>query len=124
MDTMLPDARSPSRTHCCHEFISAALSVFPTAPFELISSPAHRPVSRPHPSLWIGIHLAFPGRSCFASSTSIAPAGNDRHLVSIGKKVLMKHLVVVAHPAEDSFTMGLMRTYAAELEKLGHSQRT
>jgi NAD(P)H dehydrogenase (quinone) len=36
----------------------------------------------------------------------------------------MKHLVVVAHPAEDSFTMGLMRTYAAELEKLGHSQRT
>ncbi|MGP0092230.1 MAG: NAD(P)H-dependent oxidoreductase [Xanthobacteraceae bacterium] len=36
----------------------------------------------------------------------------------------MKHLVVVAHPAEDSFTMGLARTYAAELEKLGHSQRT
>jgi NAD(P)H dehydrogenase (quinone) len=36
----------------------------------------------------------------------------------------MKHLVVVAHPAEDSFTMGLTRTYGAELEKLGHSQRT
>jgi NAD(P)H dehydrogenase (quinone) len=36
----------------------------------------------------------------------------------------MKHLVVVAHPAEDSFTMGLTRSYAAELEKLGHSQRT
>jgi NAD(P)H dehydrogenase (quinone) len=36
----------------------------------------------------------------------------------------MKHLVVVAHPVEDSFTMGLMRAYAAELESLGHSQRT
>ncbi|MGZ8984569.1 MAG: NAD(P)H-dependent oxidoreductase [Methylotenera sp.] len=36
----------------------------------------------------------------------------------------MKHLVVVAHPAEDSFTMGLTRTYAAKLEQLGHSQRT
>ncbi|MGP0091916.1 MAG: NAD(P)H-dependent oxidoreductase [Xanthobacteraceae bacterium] len=36
----------------------------------------------------------------------------------------MKHLVVVAHPAEDSFTMGLTRAYATELEKLGHSQRT
>jgi NAD(P)H dehydrogenase (quinone) len=36
----------------------------------------------------------------------------------------MKHLVVVAHPVEDSFTMGLTRAYAAELESLGHSQRT
>src|ERR1022692_5246825 len=36
----------------------------------------------------------------------------------------MQHLIVVAHPAEDSFTMGLTRAYAAELEKLGHSQRT
>ena len=36
----------------------------------------------------------------------------------------MKHLIVTAHPAEDSFTMGLTRAYAAELEKLGHSQRT
>ena len=36
----------------------------------------------------------------------------------------MKHLIVVAHPAEDSFTMGLMRAYAAELENLGHSQQT
>jgi NAD(P)H dehydrogenase (quinone) len=36
----------------------------------------------------------------------------------------MKHLVVVAHPVEESFTMGLARTYATELEKLGHSQRT
>jgi len=36
----------------------------------------------------------------------------------------MKHLVVVAHPSEDSFTMGLTRAYTAELEKLGHSQRT
>ncbi len=35
----------------------------------------------------------------------------------------MKHLIVVAHPAEDSFTVGLARNYAAELEKLGHSQR-
>ncbi len=36
----------------------------------------------------------------------------------------MKHLIVAAHPAEDSFTMGLTRSYAAELERLGHSQRT
>jgi len=36
----------------------------------------------------------------------------------------MKHLIVVAHPAEDSFTMGLTRTYATELEQLGHSQQT
>lgn len=36
----------------------------------------------------------------------------------------MKHLIVVSHPAEDSFTMGLARSYAAELEKLGHQQRT
>jgi NAD(P)H dehydrogenase (quinone) len=36
----------------------------------------------------------------------------------------MKHLVVVAHPVEDSFTMGLTRAYATELEDLGHSQRT
>src|ERR1035441_7336204 len=36
----------------------------------------------------------------------------------------MKHLIVVAHPAEDSFTKGLTRSYAAELERLGHSQRT
>ncbi len=36
----------------------------------------------------------------------------------------MKHLIVVAHPAEDSFTMGLTRSYATELERLGHSQLT
>jgi len=36
----------------------------------------------------------------------------------------MKHLVVVAHPVEDSFTMGLTRAYVSELEKLGHNQRT
>ncbi len=36
----------------------------------------------------------------------------------------MKHLVVVAHPVEDSLTMGLTRAYAAELEALGHSQKT
>jgi NAD(P)H dehydrogenase (quinone) len=36
----------------------------------------------------------------------------------------MKHLVVVAHPAEESFTMALARTYAAELEALGHVQQT
>lgn len=36
----------------------------------------------------------------------------------------MKHLIIVAHPAENSLTMGLTRAYAAELEKLGHSQRT
>jgi NAD(P)H dehydrogenase (quinone) len=36
----------------------------------------------------------------------------------------MKHLIVVAHPVEDSFTMGLARSYAAELARLGHSQRT
>jgi NAD(P)H dehydrogenase (quinone) len=36
----------------------------------------------------------------------------------------MNHLVDVAHPAEKSFTLGIARMYAAELEKLGHSQRT
>ncbi len=36
----------------------------------------------------------------------------------------MKHLIVAAHPEQDSLTMGLARTYTAELEKLGHSQRT
>jgi NAD(P)H dehydrogenase (quinone) len=36
----------------------------------------------------------------------------------------MKHLIVAAHPAKDSFTMGLTHAYAAELQKLGHSQRT
>ncbi len=35
----------------------------------------------------------------------------------------MQHLIVVAHPAEDSFTMGLTRAYAAKLEQLGHSQK-
>jgi NAD(P)H dehydrogenase (quinone) len=36
----------------------------------------------------------------------------------------MKHLVVVAHPVADSFTMALVRVYAAALEGPGHSQRT
>jgi NAD(P)H dehydrogenase (quinone) len=36
----------------------------------------------------------------------------------------MKHLIVTAHPVEDSFTMGLTRAYSAELDELGHSQRT
>ena len=36
----------------------------------------------------------------------------------------MKHLIVVAHPSEDSFTMVLTRAYQAELERLGHSSRT
>jgi NAD(P)H dehydrogenase (quinone) len=36
----------------------------------------------------------------------------------------MKHLVIVAHPAADSFTMALTRAYTAQLEQLGHSQRT
>lgn len=36
----------------------------------------------------------------------------------------MRHIVIVAHPAAASFTMGLARAYAAELEQLGHSQRT
>jgi NAD(P)H dehydrogenase (quinone) len=36
----------------------------------------------------------------------------------------MRHLIVVAHPAAHSFTMGLARAYAAELGELGHSQRT
>jgi len=36
----------------------------------------------------------------------------------------MRHLIVVAHPAEDSFTLALTRAYAAELERPGHTQRT
>lgn len=35
----------------------------------------------------------------------------------------MKHLLVVAYPSEDSFTIALTRAYAAELKELGHSQR-
>ncbi len=35
----------------------------------------------------------------------------------------MKHLIVVAHPVENSFTMALARAYVAELERLGHSAR-
>ena len=58
----------------------------------------------------------------------LALAWTDYSLRTIkaqSKKVSdMQHLIVVAHPAEDSFTMGLTRSYAAELEKLGHSQRT
>jgi NAD(P)H dehydrogenase (quinone) len=33
---------------------------------------------------------------------------------------MMKHLIVVAHPAPESFTMRLTRAYAAALESLGH----
>jgi len=36
----------------------------------------------------------------------------------------MKHLVIVAHPVADSFTMALTRAYTAQLEQLAHSQRT
>jgi NAD(P)H dehydrogenase (quinone) len=36
----------------------------------------------------------------------------------------MKHLIVVAHPLEDSITMKLARAYALELQQLGHSQVT
>ncbi len=36
----------------------------------------------------------------------------------------MKHLIVVAHPVEDSFTMALTRAYADELVRLGHEQKT
>jgi len=36
----------------------------------------------------------------------------------------MKHLVVVAHPAEASFTFALTRAYTDELELLGHTTQT
>ena len=36
----------------------------------------------------------------------------------------MQHLVVVAHPVENSFTMALARAYGAELTALGHSVKT
>lgn len=36
----------------------------------------------------------------------------------------MNHLIVVAHPSVDSFTMGLARSYADELQELGHRQQT
>ena len=36
----------------------------------------------------------------------------------------MKHLVVVAHPCKESFTVALARAYVAELEVLGHSTKT
>jgi len=34
----------------------------------------------------------------------------------------MKHLIVVSHPSEGSFTIAVARSYAAQLEELGHSQ--
>jgi hypothetical protein len=51
-------------------------------------------------------------------------AGQGGNLGASGKEGHMKRLVVVAHPAEDSFTMGLTRAYVAELERLGHNQQT
>jgi NAD(P)H dehydrogenase (quinone) len=36
----------------------------------------------------------------------------------------MKHLIVVSHPAERSFTMALANAYAAELDDLGQEQQT
>jgi len=36
----------------------------------------------------------------------------------------MKHLIIAAHPSEASFTMSVARSYAAELEKLGHVTHT
>ena len=36
----------------------------------------------------------------------------------------MQHLIVVAHPDEHSFTMGLVHAYADELLQLGHSKQT
>jgi NAD(P)H dehydrogenase (quinone) len=36
----------------------------------------------------------------------------------------MKHLIVVAHPVEKSFTMWLTRAYTSELERIGHEQQT
>jgi Flavodoxin-like fold len=51
-------------------------------------------------------------------------AGQGGNLGASGKEGHMKHVVVVAHPAEDSFTMGLTRAYVAELERLGHNQQT
>src|SRR5580692_9686252 len=35
----------------------------------------------------------------------------------------MQHLIVVAHPLEDSITMKLARAFASELQLLGHSQK-
>jgi NAD(P)H dehydrogenase (quinone) len=35
----------------------------------------------------------------------------------------MQHLIVVSHPLEDSITMKLARTYAQELQRLGHRQQ-
>lgn len=36
----------------------------------------------------------------------------------------MRHLVIVAHPSESSLSVALARSYAAELESLGHTQTT
>jgi NAD(P)H dehydrogenase (quinone) len=36
----------------------------------------------------------------------------------------MNHLIVVAHPVKESFTMSLVRAYATELEGLGHKSQT
>lgn len=37
---------------------------------------------------------------------------------------MMRHLILVAHPAEHSFTMALAHAYAGELDNLGQEQRT
>jgi NAD(P)H dehydrogenase (quinone) len=35
----------------------------------------------------------------------------------------MQHLIVVAHPLEESITMKLVRSFARELQQLGHNQK-
>jgi NAD(P)H dehydrogenase (quinone) len=40
-----------------------------------------------------------------------------------GATAMQKHLIVVAHPVEDSFTMNAARTYLGELVRIGHDVR-
>jgi len=39
-------------------------------------------------------------------------------------RTLMRHLIVVSHPAADSFTLAVTHTYAETLAQLGHLQET
>jgi NAD(P)H dehydrogenase (quinone) len=46
-----------------------------------------------------------------------------RDAISKGGLAMQKHLIVVAHPVEDSFTMSLTRTWLGELTRIGHEVR-
>src|SRR5450755_3319899 len=59
------------------------------------------------------------------STPKVRPALRAEQVgTATSKDFHMQHLIVVAHPLEDSITMKLARAYALELQQLGHSQQT